>query len=95
MSEPVCGKCGKVMTPQNAFMRPELFLHDDCLPDEYKPTTRPLPLKEYLGDSVYAEFDGFTVTLYLDNGEGRHSEIVLEPSTFVSLERFMKRCENR
>ncbi len=35
-SEPHCGKCGKVMTRENARLRPELFLHDACLPDELK-----------------------------------------------------------
>ena len=31
---PTCGKCGGVMTPANSRKRPELFLHDDCLPAE-------------------------------------------------------------
>lgn len=35
--KPLCGKCGEVMTPENARMRPELFLHDACLPDELRP----------------------------------------------------------
>ncbi len=34
---PNCGKCGLEMTPENARHRPELFLHDDCLPDDLKP----------------------------------------------------------
>jgi len=33
---PWCGKCGGAMTPENARLRPELFLHDACLPDELK-----------------------------------------------------------
>jgi len=32
MNEPICGKCGQVMTPQNSRVHPELFLHDACLP---------------------------------------------------------------
>jgi hypothetical protein len=35
--EPKCGKCGGVMTPKDSKIRPELFLHDACLPDELKP----------------------------------------------------------
>jgi len=35
--EPTCGKCGVVMTPEDARLRPELFLHDGCLPDEFLP----------------------------------------------------------
>ena len=34
--EPHCGRCGGLMTPQNARHRPELFLHDACLLDELK-----------------------------------------------------------
>jgi predicted Zn-ribbon and HTH transcriptional regulator len=33
---PNCAKCGLAMTPENAKRRPELFLHDDCLPDELR-----------------------------------------------------------
>ncbi len=34
MSRPMCGKCGLEMTPQNARIHPEFFLHDSCLPEE-------------------------------------------------------------
>lgn len=37
MTHPTCGKCGGEMTRENARLRPELFLHDACLPDELKP----------------------------------------------------------
>lgn len=37
---PNCGKCGLAMTPTNSKLRPELFLHDECLPDEIKPIPR-------------------------------------------------------
>src|SRR4051812_10852774 len=33
---PVCGKCGKVMTPEDSRIHPEYFLHDACLPEELK-----------------------------------------------------------
>ncbi len=36
-TQPTCGKCGQEMTRDNAKLRPELFLHDACLPDELKP----------------------------------------------------------
>lgn len=32
--EPRCGRCGIVMTPETAKLRPELFLHDACLPPD-------------------------------------------------------------
>jgi hypothetical protein len=37
VNDPICGKCHEVMTRENARLRPELFLHDDCLPDELRP----------------------------------------------------------
>lgn len=33
---PTCGKCGGVMTRENARIHPELFLHDSCLPDDLR-----------------------------------------------------------
>lgn len=32
VDRPICGKCGKPMTPEDSTMHPELFLHDACLP---------------------------------------------------------------
>lgn len=34
MTIPTCAKCGMPMNPSNAKTRPELFLHDACLPSE-------------------------------------------------------------
>ncbi len=47
-------------------------------------------VKEYLGDSVYAEFDGFFLELYTDNGFGRNrvTTIYLEPPVMASLVTF-------
>ncbi len=30
-ARPTCGKCGRVMTPENSKQRPELFLCDHCV----------------------------------------------------------------
>ena len=49
--------------------------------------------KTYLGDSVYAEFDGYSVVLYLDNGFGvKELPIVLEPEVLAALNAFYKQC---
>jgi len=48
-------------------------------------------MKEYLGDSVYAEFDGANITLTTDNGYGPSNTIVLEPFVLAALNRFEKR----
>lgn len=47
--------------------------------------------KDYLGDSVYAEFDGYGVTLTTDNGMGASNTIYLEPEVFSALQRFVIR----
>lgn len=33
-TRPICGKCGKPMSPEDATIHPELFMHDACLPTE-------------------------------------------------------------
>lgn len=35
--------------------------------------------KTYIGDSVYAEFDGMSIIIFTDNGIGRENEVFLEP----------------
>lgn len=45
----------------------------------------------YLGDSVYAGGDCGGVTIWLDNGVGRNSEIYLEPETLAALVKFADR----
>lgn len=46
--------------------------------------------KEYLGDGVYASFDGFMVKLETERAEGTH-EIYLEPSVLAELSRYVGR----
>lgn len=49
--------------------------------------------KEYLGDSVYAEYLGDGVRLYLDNGMGAHTEIFMEGSVIAALQLFVKQAQ--
>lgn len=53
-----------------------------------------MTLSEYLGDSVYATFDGFRIVLTTDNGDGPTNTIYMEPSVIVALERFVERCQS-
>ena len=41
--------------------------------------------KQYLGDSVYAEFDGYHVILTTENGAGPSNTIAIEPQVFEAL----------
>lgn len=51
--------------------------------------------KEYLGDSVYAEFDGFGIVLTTENGGGREPSncIVLEPEVYHALVGFVEKLK--
>jgi len=51
------------------------------------------PIKVYLGDGVYAEYDGFRVILTTENGIATTNRIVLEPEVLSALDFFMKRVE--
>ncbi len=61
--EPTCGKCGEVMTPADSRIRPELFLHDACLPDELKPATAGKPRKQSMLYEVCPHCNGAGGTL--------------------------------
>jgi len=47
--------------------------------------------KEYLGDSVYVEFNGWAIVLTTENGEGASNTIVLEQETYEALTRYVER----
>jgi protocatechuate 3,4-dioxygenase beta subunit len=47
--------------------------------------------KQYLGDSVYAEFNGFGIVLTTENGEGASNTIVLEPEVIRALDQFVNK----
>lgn len=51
-------------------------------------------IKTYLGDSVYAEFDGYSIAIYTDNGLGFFNKIYLEPEILKALINFKKECYN-
>jgi hypothetical protein len=48
-------------------------------------------MKEYLGDSVYVDFDGFDIALTTENGEGPNNTIIMEPSVWAALQKYMRR----
>ena len=49
------------------------------------------PQKQYLGDSVYADFDGHNIILTTENGNTIiGNTIILEPEVIAALERFVK-----
>jgi hypothetical protein len=46
-------------------------------------------VKTYLGDGCYAEFDGYAITLTTENGVRTTNTIVLEPSVYEALTKFV------
>lgn len=52
-------------------------------------------MRQYLGDSVYAEWDGYAIILTTDNGyhDDPRNRIVLEPDIYAALLGFVRRVE--
>lgn len=50
--------------------------------------------KTYIGDSVYANFDGYNIIISLDNGDGDYNSIALEPEVVDALLEFKERIDN-
>ena len=49
--------------------------------------------KDYLGDGVYADFDGFGITLTAENGVTVSDTIYLEPQVLEALNRYAERMK--
>jgi hypothetical protein len=50
--------------------------------------------KQYLGDSVYADFDGYYVVLTTEDGIKTTNTIYLEPTVTAALEAYLKTPES-
>lgn len=50
-------------------------------------TGRELPREKYLGDAVYASYDGWHI--WLRTGDGNDNKIALDPEVWASLQRFV------
>jgi len=50
-------------------------------------------VKDYLGDSVYAEYDGAAIILTTQNEDAPSNTIVLELDTLAALQRFLARAD--
>jgi len=50
-------------------------------------------IKDYLGDSVYANYDGYHIWLTTNNGFGATNTIALEPSVYDALIRFNEKIK--
>jgi hypothetical protein len=50
--------------------------------------------KQYIGDSVYADFDGYHIVLTTENGLGASNTVYLEYGVFMQLMEYGKRQFN-
>jgi hypothetical protein len=50
-------------------------------------------MKDYLGDSVYIEWDGYSLVLTTDNGFGPSNTIEFDSYVYQALLRFVERVE--
>jgi hypothetical protein len=55
-------------------------------------TTPPPAPRSYLGDGLYAEFDGFQIRLWCDRGDSIH-EVYLEPDVVAEFLRYIERLK--
>lgn len=46
--------------------------------------------KQYLGDGVYADYDGYMLILTTEDGENILNTIYLEPEVYVALTRYVE-----
>ena len=56
---------------------------------------QPCTDQTYLGDGVYAEFDGYQIWLYTHDGISRLCEIALEPGVFARLLTYAERLREK
>lgn len=47
-------------------------------------------MKQYLGDSVYVDYDGFAFILTIENGHGPSNIVCLEPEILEALDEYRK-----
>lgn len=52
-------------------------------------------LKGYLGDGVYALFDGWGIWLHANDHLNPTDRVYLEPEVFTALVGFKKRCDKK
>lgn len=51
--------------------------------------------KRYIGDSVYADFDGYLIVLTTENGYGPSNTIYLEPEVYVALTKYVEELSQK
>ena len=71
--------------------RKQLFVSDKCQCWSY--TIVKMRAKQYLGDSVYVDYDGYYLILTTENGIKESNRILLEPKVFEALKNYVDRLK--
>jgi hypothetical protein len=53
-----------------------------------------MPESTYLGDGLYASFDGYQIRLMASDGVNIHDQVYLEPSVWNALKAYVQRLED-
>lgn len=57
------------------------------------PTNPPDQRREYLGDGLYVEYDGWQFRLFASNGLGTTNEVFLEPDVLAAFQRYITKLK--
>lgn len=49
----------------------------------------------YLGDGLYAKYDGWQIELYVSNGVSETNRVYLEPSVLQAFQAWVKRLDSK
>ncbi len=52
-------------------------------------------MKQYIGDAVYVDFDGFGIVLTTEDGIRVTNRIVLEPQVYSALVRYVEALQDK
>ncbi len=52
-------------------------------------------MKQYIGDAVYVDFDGFGIVLTTEDGIRATNRIVLEPEVYSALVRYVEALQDK
>jgi len=64
------------------------------MPDK-NPPSPVLTTKDYLGDGVYADFDGWSIVLTTENGYSTSNTIYLDPCVIRALRDYLDRINSQ
>jgi len=81
VAEAILAMDNEVVSTTNAPAPATAATLNDWMPSpttSFSPGPTPEAKRAYIGDSVYATFDGFMLTLYTDNGAGPTNTVCLE-----------------